>query len=54
MATLFTVYSFPKAFSTAFARYYIEAQTNTITPFPGRNFTVGEKYSKSRDIVAQT
>ena len=33
MATSFAVYSF----STAFPHYYIDPQTNTITPFPSRN-----------------
>ena len=33
MATSFAVYNF----STAFACYYIDQQTNTITPLPGRN-----------------
>ena len=32
----YTATLFPTAFSTAFARYYIDPQTNTITPFPGR------------------
>ena len=37
IATLLPVYSFSKAYSTCFAHYYIDPQTNTITPIPGRN-----------------
>ena len=37
IAILFPDYSFPTAFSTAFVYYYIDPQTNTITPVPGRN-----------------
>ena len=37
MATLFPVYIFPTAFSTAFTHYYTDPQTNTITSFRGRN-----------------
>ena len=33
IATLFPVYGFPTAFSTAFACYYIDPPTNTITIF---------------------
>ena len=37
MITFFPVYSFPKAFSSAFTHYCIDPKTNTIKPFPVRN-----------------
>ena len=37
IATLFPFYSFSKAYSTRFAHYYIDPQTNTITHVSGRN-----------------
>ena len=37
MATLFPASKLYYSFSKAFACYYIDPQTNTITPFSGRN-----------------